>query len=91
MLLKFIMGIIHCCSGGGGKCIDKSQLSSATDTLDEKLRQAEFAFPNGCVFKEDDTIQYFVKNWQLKNEITGEIQQVQRSNKRNRKRYSRRK
>ena len=86
--LNYIMGIIQCCTGC--ETIDKQQLS-ATDTLDEKLKQAEFAFPNGCVFKEDDTIQYFVKNWQLKNDITGEIQQIQPKNKRNRKKYSRRK
>lgn len=65
------MGITHCC---GPRTLPPTSPSDLKEepkpSLDGQLENQQFAFPNGCIFKEDETIKYFVKNWQLKHQVT---------------------
>ena len=53
------MGVVYCCEG--------SRQKPKVD-LDAKLGNGEFVFPSGG-FADDQTIEYFSKNWKLKEEV----------------------
>ena len=53
------MGVVYCCEG--------SRQKPKVD-LDAKLGNGEFVFPGGGL-EDTETIDYFIKNWKLKEEV----------------------
>jgi hypothetical protein len=49
-------------------CVCETERPKPLVDLDAKIGLFEFAFPNG--YEDDATIDYFIKNWEIKTEVS---------------------